>query len=218
MSLKDPIGAEGLSIDRWRARVARRRGGRGGATVGAKRAAAHRGLGRGYCGGESCDRARRTGRRRHRAYAFGGALARSRLDARNRRHAHDADRSARARRPRAAGGRRLHRNLARAERAAAGAAGAAGGRGCQAAHHMAGASHRRKNPGFEGDIEIWGAGRGATLAANLAALRARAKGRPGRAVRVAFVRARTRSRRLSRPRGSASRFGRRRVSARSKSR
>ena len=32
--------------------------------------------------------------------------------------------------------------------------------------------------GFEGDIEIWGAGRGATLAANLAALRARAKGRP----------------------------------------
>jgi formylmethanofuran dehydrogenase subunit B len=32
--------------------------------------------------------------------------------------------------------------------------------------------------GFEGDVEIWGAGRGATLAANLAALRARAKGRP----------------------------------------
>ena len=32
--------------------------------------------------------------------------------------------------------------------------------------------------GFEGDIEIWEAGRGATLAANLAALRARAKGRP----------------------------------------
>jgi len=32
--------------------------------------------------------------------------------------------------------------------------------------------------GFGGDIEIWGAGRGATLAVNLAALRARAKGRP----------------------------------------
>jgi formylmethanofuran dehydrogenase subunit B len=32
--------------------------------------------------------------------------------------------------------------------------------------------------GFEGDVEIWGAGRGATLAASLAALRARAKGRP----------------------------------------
>jgi formylmethanofuran dehydrogenase subunit B len=32
--------------------------------------------------------------------------------------------------------------------------------------------------GFEGDIEIWGAGRGATLAINLAALRARTKGRP----------------------------------------
>ncbi len=32
--------------------------------------------------------------------------------------------------------------------------------------------------GFEDDIEIWEAGRGATLAANLAALRARAKGRP----------------------------------------
>jgi formylmethanofuran dehydrogenase subunit B len=31
--------------------------------------------------------------------------------------------------------------------------------------------------GFEGNIEIWGAGRGATLAANLAALRARVKGR-----------------------------------------
>jgi formylmethanofuran dehydrogenase subunit B len=32
--------------------------------------------------------------------------------------------------------------------------------------------------GFEGDIEIWGAGRGATLAVNLAALRARIKNRP----------------------------------------
>jgi formylmethanofuran dehydrogenase subunit B len=32
--------------------------------------------------------------------------------------------------------------------------------------------------GFEGDIEIWGAGRGATLAVNLAALRARVKNRP----------------------------------------
>jgi formylmethanofuran dehydrogenase subunit B len=32
-------------------------------------------------------------------------------------------------------------------------------------------------PGFEGDIEIWGAGRGATLAVNLAALRARVKNR-----------------------------------------
>jgi formylmethanofuran dehydrogenase subunit B len=32
--------------------------------------------------------------------------------------------------------------------------------------------------GFEGNIEIWAAGRGATLAANLAALRARVKGRP----------------------------------------
>ncbi|MGC2783143.1 MAG: tungsten formylmethanofuran dehydrogenase [Roseiarcus sp.] len=31
--------------------------------------------------------------------------------------------------------------------------------------------------GFEGDIEIWGAGRGATLAVNLAALRARVKNR-----------------------------------------
>jgi formylmethanofuran dehydrogenase subunit B len=32
--------------------------------------------------------------------------------------------------------------------------------------------------GFEGHIEIWGAGRGATLAVNLAALRARVKNRP----------------------------------------
>ena len=32
--------------------------------------------------------------------------------------------------------------------------------------------------GFEGDIEIWGAGRGATLAVNLAALRAHVKNRP----------------------------------------
>ena len=32
-------------------------------------------------------------------------------------------------------------------------------------------------PGFEGNIEIWGAGRGATLAVNLAALRARVKNR-----------------------------------------
>jgi formylmethanofuran dehydrogenase subunit B len=32
--------------------------------------------------------------------------------------------------------------------------------------------------GFEGDIEIWGAGRGATLAVNLAALRTRVKNRP----------------------------------------
>ena len=32
--------------------------------------------------------------------------------------------------------------------------------------------------GFEGDIEIWGAGRGAALAVNLAALRARVKNRP----------------------------------------
>jgi formylmethanofuran dehydrogenase subunit B len=32
--------------------------------------------------------------------------------------------------------------------------------------------------GFEGDIEIWGAGRGVTLAVNLAALRARVKNRP----------------------------------------
>jgi formylmethanofuran dehydrogenase subunit B len=32
--------------------------------------------------------------------------------------------------------------------------------------------------GFEGDIQIWAAGRGATLAVNLAALRARLKGRP----------------------------------------
>jgi formylmethanofuran dehydrogenase subunit B len=32
-------------------------------------------------------------------------------------------------------------------------------------------------PGFDGDIEIWGAGRGATLAVNLAALRARVKNR-----------------------------------------
>jgi formylmethanofuran dehydrogenase subunit B len=32
--------------------------------------------------------------------------------------------------------------------------------------------------GFEGDIQMWAAGRGATLAVNLAALRARVKGRP----------------------------------------
>ncbi len=32
--------------------------------------------------------------------------------------------------------------------------------------------------GFEGDVEIWGAGRGAKLAVNLAALRARVKNRP----------------------------------------
>ncbi|HLX99399.1 MAG TPA: tungsten formylmethanofuran dehydrogenase [Roseiarcus sp.] len=35
-----------------------------------------------------------------------------------------------------------------------------------------------KIQGFEGDIQIWAAGRGATLAVNLAALRARVKGRP----------------------------------------
>ena len=35
-----------------------------------------------------------------------------------------------------------------------------------------------KIPGFDGDIEIVAAGLGATLAANLAALRARVKGRP----------------------------------------
>ena len=33
-------------------------------------------------------------------------------------------------------------------------------------------------PGFDGDIEVFAAGLGATLAANLAALRARVKGRP----------------------------------------
>ena len=62
----------------------------------------------------------------------------------------DARRSAGARRRRAARRRRLHRNLAWSHRAAVAAAGEAGRRGRQAAHHLAGASHRRKNPRVRG--------------------------------------------------------------------
>ena len=72
-------------------------------------------------------------------------------------------------------------------------------------------------PGFGGDIEVVAAGAGATLAANLAALRARVKGRPVAQSQIPLARAR-------RARGDAERralrrggLDRRDVSARSRS-
>ena len=67
-------------------------------------------------------------------------------------------------------------------------------------------------PGFDGDIEIVAAGLGSTLAANLAALRARIKVRPVAQTRIPRPRS-TRSQASSKALASASRSGRLRVLA-----
>ena len=107
----------------------------------------------------------------------------------------DARRSAGARRRRAARGGRLDRNLAWSHRAAVAAAGEAGGRGRQAAHRLAGASHRRKNPRVRGRYPDLASGarrnaRRQSCGAACACQKSPHRERSNRAIRVAFVRAR----------------------------
>ncbi len=73
---------------------------------------------------------------------------------------------------------RLSSSLASSDRAAIGAAGQAGRQGRGSGDRMAGLQSDATIPGFDGDIEVFAAGLGVTLAANLAALRARVKARP----------------------------------------